>query len=248
MIKITILSILTVLTSLAVTQPPVQNPIQISKERSYYRLLDKIRLDIIPDRAPVTQRQKVEGLEKKIEHFVMKYEDSLPARLVDNLIRYGCGGAKTAAAFEMSVSQLFSLMGYESDCLGQGHGRVADVTVKYRDKLPPNSYGLIVDTKAYEKYTFPAGDVRKMKEYISSHGVQFMQDMIPKYAFVFVSTAFGAPEEKLEEIARDTGVGGTAIDVFSLMELGAKVVKRELSIAGIYPMFAANKQFVCEGI
>lgn len=223
-----------------------QAGIQISKERSFYRLTDKIKLDIIPEQKPITAQQKVAGVEKQIEHFVMVYEDSIPSRLVDNLIRYGYDGTNSAALFEMTVEKFFSFMGYESQCLGQGHGRVADVIAKYRDSFYAKSYGLIIDTKAYEKYTFPAGDVRKMKEYISLHGAELLQDMIPRHAFAFISMAFSSPDEHLSEIARDTAVNGTAIDVFTLMELGSKVARHELSIAEIYPQFTTNKQFICK--
>lgn len=58
-----------------------QAGIQISKERSYYRLTDKIAIDAT--RAPTTSiHQIVGGIEKKIEHYVMVYADSLPTRLV----------------------------------------------------------------------------------------------------------------------------------------------------------------------
>lgn len=107
------------------------------------------------------------------------------------------------------------------------------------------AYGLIIDTKAYEKYNFPAGDVRKMKEYIALHGAELMQDMIPHHAFAFISMAFTPPDEHLSEIAKDTAVNGTAIDVFTLMELGSKVSKQEVSIADIYSSFTTNKLFVC---
>ena len=222
-----------------------QAGIQISKERSFYRLTDKIKLDIIPEQKPVTLQQKVDGIEKQIEHYVMVYEDSLPSRLVDNLIRYGYDGTNSASLFEMTVEKLFSFMGYEAQCLGQGHGRVADVIAKYRDSFYAKSYGLIIDTKAYEKYNFPAGDVRKMKEYIVLHGAELMQDMIPRHAFAFISMAFTTPDGPLVEIANDTAVNGTAIDVFSLMELSSKVAKQEVSIAEIYPKFTTNKMFVC---
>ena len=45
-----------------------QAGIQISKERSFYRLTDKIKLDIIPEQKPITAQQKVDGIEKQIEH------------------------------------------------------------------------------------------------------------------------------------------------------------------------------------
>lgn len=69
--------------------------------------------------------------------------------------------------------------------------------------------------------------------------------MIPRHAFAFVSMDFNTPDDKLEEIAKDTAVNGTAIDVFSLMELGSKVAKQEVSIADIYSLFTTNRQFVC---
>lgn len=223
-----------------------QAGIQIFKERSYYRLADKIRLDVSSERV-TSIHEKVGGVEKEIEHYVTMYADALPTRLVDNLIRYGYDGTNSAALFEMTVDKLFSFMGYESQCLGQGHGRVADVIVKYRATSYPKSYGLIIDTKAYEKYNFPAGDVRKMKEYIELHGQELMQDMIPNHAFAFISMAFTSPDEKLEEIARDTAVSGTAIDVYSLMELGAKVSKQQVAIADLYSSFTTNRLFECVG-
>jgi len=88
-----------------------QAGIQISKERSYYRLTDKIAIDAT--RAPTTSiHQIVGGIEKKIEHYVMVYADSLPTRLVDNLIRYGYDSTNSAALFEMAVDKMFVLMGY----------------------------------------------------------------------------------------------------------------------------------------
>lgn len=221
-----------------------QAGIRIQKERSYYRLADKIKLDEIKERAPLLHQQ-VGGIEKQIEHYVTVYADSLPTRLVDNLIRYGYDGTNSAALFEMTIDKFFSNMGYESQCLGQGHGRVADVIAKYRAPSYPKSYGLIIDAKAYEKYSFPAGDVRKMKEYINLHGAELLQDMIPRHAFAFISMDFTNPDDKLEEIATDTAVDGTAIDVFSLLELGSKVAKREVAIADLYGAFTTNKLFVC---
>lgn len=221
-----------------------QAGIQISRERSYYRLSDNINLDTIPDQ-PDRPSQAVSGVEKQIEHYVAVYADSLPPRLVDNAIRYGLGGADSAAMFEATIGRLFSHMGYESQRLGQGQGRVADVIAKYRDAQYAKSYALIIDAKAYGKYNFPAGDIRKMKEYIKAHGEELLQDKIPRHAFAFVSMAFTMPDEKLKEIALDTAVSGTAIDVYSLLELGSMVAQRQISISAIYPTFTTNQQYIC---
>ena len=221
-----------------------QAGIQIHRERSFYRLTDKINLDERKQQLSVTKRE-VDGIEKEIEHYVTVYADSIPTRLVDNLLRYGNDGTNSAALFEMTVDKFFSFMGYESECLGQGHGRVADVIAKYRNPSYPKSYGIIIDAKAYRKYNFPAGDVRKMKEYVILHGGELMKDMIPRHAFAFVSPAFSDPDEHLKEIANDTAVNGTAIDVFTLLELGSKVAKNELKISTLYPKFTTNRSFTC---
>jgi hypothetical protein len=221
-----------------------QAGIQISREGSHYRLVDTIKLDPSTERG-TSNHQIVNGVEKQIEHYVTEYSDSLPTRLVDNLIRYGFAGTKCATLFESAVCHLFSFMGYESEWLGQGRGRVADVIAKYRASALPKSYGLIIDAKAYDKYTFPTDDVRAMKDYIRDHGIEMMQDMIPRHAFAFVSMSFSTPDEKLSEIAEDTSVNGTAIDVYTLMELGSKVSKQQISIADLYPAFTTNKLFAC---
>lgn len=220
-----------------------QAGLRIFQEQGYFRLLDKLKLDVRPERP--ANHQRVEGVEGEIEHYVAAYSDTLPPRLVDDLIRYGRGGAPTAERFEAAVNRFFTFLGYEVVSLGQGHGRVADGLVKYRDPRPPKSYGLIVDAKAYGCYSFPAGDVRKMKEYITLHGQELYQEAIPRHAFLFVSMDFTDPQVPLEEISRDTAVDGTAADVFTLLEMGARVVRRELSLLDLYPAFTTNGRFQC---
>ena len=127
--------------------------------------------------------------------------------------------------------------------MGQGHGRVADVIAKYKTTLYPRSYGLIIDAKAYARYTFPAGDVRKMKEYIDLHGAELLSERIPNHAFAFISMDFVNPDDHLEEIATDTAVNGTAITVFELFKLGDSVIQQKESIANLYPKYTTNKLF-----
>jgi len=218
-----------------------QAGINIERELSYYRLADKIKLDIIPGKAE--EKEDLNDVEKKITHYVTAYADTLPARLVDNLIRFGYGGTETAAQFEAAVDKFFKLMGYDSNCLGQGHGRVADVIAKFKTTPYPKSYALIIDAKAYARYTFPAGDVRKMKEYIELHGADLLSERIPNHAFAFVSMDFVDPDNHLEEIANEKAVNGTAITVFELFKLGDKVIQKKENIADLYPKYTTNKLF-----
>lgn len=218
-----------------------QAGINVEKELSCYRLVDKVKLDIITEKTQ--EAATVNDVEKAITHYVTTYADTLPSRLVDNLIRYGYGGTETAALFEASVDKFFKLLGYDSNCLGQGHGRVADVIAKYRAAQYAKSYGLIIDAKAYPKYPFTAGDVRKMKEYIELHGAELLADRIPHHAFAFVSMDFSPPESHLQEIANDTAINGTAITVYELFKLGDEVVQNQIAIADILPLFTTNQLF-----
>ena len=118
--------------------------------------------------------------------------------------------------------------------------------VKYRASSYPKSYGLIVDAKAYSRYTFPVGDVRKMKEYIDLHGPELLADRIPQHAFAFVSMDFSDPEFHLNEIASEKAVNGTAITVFELFKLGDRVVQNQANIGDLYPSFITNKLY-CAG-
>ena len=218
-----------------------QAGINVKKELSCYRLIDKIKLDIIPEQSHEVGVEN--DVEKAITHYVTAYADTLPARLVDNLIRYGYGGTETAALFEASVDKFFKLLGYESNCLGQGHGRVADVIAKYKAPQYAKSYGLIIDAKAYSKYNFPAGDVRKMKEYIELHGAELLSERIPHHAFAFVSMDFSNPDSPLQEIAADTAINGTAITVYELFKLGDKVSQKHINISDIFSMYTTNRLF-----
>lgn len=214
---------------------------QLFKERNTYNLTDKLELDIKPETVILTQGQRVDALEKKIEESVIKYSDTIPARLVDNLIRYGHDGTNSAALFEATVEKFFMHLGYETEYLGQGHGRVADVIVKYKDAAYPKSYAIIIDAKAYDnKYSFPAGDVRKMKEYINFHGPTLLQENIPNHAFAFVSPQFSNEEVRLKEIADDTMINGTAIETVNLLELGNRIKKQDYKISEIYSKFTTN--------
>ena len=124
-----------------------------------------------------------------------------------------------------------------------GKGRVADVIAKYRSHLYAKSYGIIIDAKAYQKYNFPAGDLRKMKEYISLHGEYLLEEKIPRHVFAFISMDFTNEEAALSEVARDTAVNGTAITVDTLLKLGEMVTKQEVNIADIYDWYKTNKRF-----
>lgn len=221
-----------------------QAGVQIFKEGNCYTLKDKIKLDICSSCDKKDVKNGLTDIDKTIEQYIIKYADSLPARLVEDLVRYGNGGPESANMFEISVEKFFTNIGYDAKCLGQGHGRVADVIACYKADKYANSYGLIIDAKAYSRpYSFPSADVRKMKEYIELHGNELLEDKIPKHAFVFISSSFQNQDEKLKEISEATGIDGTAIEIYKLLEFGDKVNRREIKIAETYGRFINNTIF-----
>ncbi|HHU32182.1 MAG TPA: hypothetical protein GXZ50_05940 [Clostridia bacterium] len=210
----------------------------------YLKLDDKVCLDVNPELlSNITEESETE-IEKLIEKLVVQYEDTIPAKLVDGLVRYGYDGSE-GINFEITVAQFFRYLGYKTEYFGQGRGRTADVIARYINKIYARSYGIIIDSKATsDKYTFPAGDIRKMKEYIDLHGRELLKDSIPLHAFAFVSSCFCEDvASPLKEISEDTGIKGTAIEVLKLLEFGCLLTKGKLYIENMYPAYITNSTF-----
>lgn len=216
---------------------------RIAFDGGYYKLEDKIKLDIDPNLFQTKSEEK-SSIEELIERLVVQYSLTLPPRIVDNLIRFGYDGSK-AKEFESAVYAFFKCIGYRTTLLGQGKGRVADVIIRYIDKLYAKSYGVIIDAKATStRYSFPASDVRKMKEYIELHGGDLLSEKIPHHAFAFVSSEFiENVEQPLEEIYRDKGIRGTAIKVLTLLELGSFISQGYLKLSDLYDKYTTNSLF-----
>lgn len=215
---------------------------RIAENGGYYKLIDKIILDLPPI---IVKTPKLEGIESLIEELIVKYENTLPIRLVDHLVRYGYDGDK-GGQFEVVVAEFFRNLGFDAEYLGQGRGRVTDVLVKYKHpSVYARSYGIIVDAKATSsEYNFPVADKRKMKEYITIHGPKLLSEMIQNHAFTFASSKFvNFVEPNLDEITSATQIKGTAITVEQLLLLGHEIKQRRMAIENLYPFFTTNKLF-----
>lgn len=215
--------------------------LRIAFDKPYVRLSDAILLDARGD-SEKTSSVSHEAASEAIQHFVIKYEDTIPAKHINQLIMNVHTETGDSTIFEEAVYQFFRFLGYaESEKLGQGNGRVADVLAKYKNpESPLKSYALIIDAKAYNSYTLPAGDVRKMKEYIQKHSLELMEEHYSKFAFAFVSWSFNLDENKLLEIADETSCNGVAIDLPTLFELGSRIISRENPIEAAYPIYTSN--------
>lgn len=218
---------------------------RITSDGGYYMLQDRLNLDI----PPIGETEKGENkIEKIIEENVVKFEGNIPARFIDGLIRYGYDGAKNNE-FESTVSEYFRYLGYNTTQLGQGRGRVTDVIARYiHPTIYARSYGIIIDAKATSAdYTFPAGDKRKMVEYIQKHGPELLAEKISKHAFSFVSSSFGNNvSNHLNEITTNTDIKGTAINVLTLLELGKRLKEQRIDISSFYDSLTTNREMVLD--
>ena len=214
----------------------------ILEDGGYYGLQDRIIVDA-PAIEDVEEPDNV--TEALIEENVVRYQDTIPGRVVDGLIRYGYNGSMNNE-FEEKVGEYFKFLGYNVDQQGQGRGRVADVIAKYvDDQVYARSYGIIIDAKATSRtYGFSASDKRKMKEYINKHGRELAQEAITHHAFSFISSRFVQDvEPHLQEVARDTHVNGVAINVLTLLALGDRIRSGQLQINGLYNSYITNSNY-----
>lgn len=109
---------------------------------------------------------------------------------VSRLIEIGNANDKPGSAkgseFEKMVSEIFKLLDFEVDYLGQGTGRNPDAVIKFREE----NTAFIVDAKAYTGgYTLGVDD-RAIKEYISHYCPKLIKDGYKKIGFIIVSNSF----------------------------------------------------------
>lgn len=134
--------------------------------------------------------------------------------------------------FEMKVMELF-IKEYGFAGAHLGGTRKPDGAMYHDD-----SYGIIVDTKAYSNgYSLPISQADEMERYVRENTTrnqhinpnkwwEIFPTNIDEYKFLFVSGYFkGSFENQLERINLSTGIQGGALNVENLL-LGAEYLKR----------------------
>lgn len=95
-------------------------------------------------------------------------------------------GSTKGSEFEKIVSEIFKLLDFEVEYLGQGTGRNPDAILRFREE----NTAFIVDAKAYSGgYTLGVDD-RAIKEYISHYCPKLIKDGYKKIGFIIVSNSF----------------------------------------------------------
>ncbi len=116
------------------------------------------------------------------------YEYLIPK--VAKLVELGNHSEKSASAkgseYEQMVAEIFKLMDFEVEILGQGTGRNPDAIIKFREEHT----AFIVDAKAYGSgYTLGTDD-RAIREYISYYCPKLEKEGFRKIGFIIVSNSF----------------------------------------------------------
>lgn len=109
---------------------------------------------------------------------------------VAKLIELGNDNNKSPSAkgsdYEKMVAEVFKLLGFEVEILGQGSGRNPDAIIKYRE----DHTAFIVDAKAYNEGYVMGRDDRAIREYIANYCPQLRKDGFTKIGFIIVSNSF----------------------------------------------------------
>jgi hypothetical protein len=109
---------------------------------------------------------------------------------IARLIELGNEKNKSASAkgsdYEKMVGEVFKLLGFEVEVLGQGTGRNPDAIVKFREEHT----AFIIDAKAYNEGYAMGRDDRAIREYISNFCPILRKEGFTKVGFVIVSNSF----------------------------------------------------------
>jgi hypothetical protein len=95
-------------------------------------------------------------------------------------------GASKGHAFEKMVGEVFRLLDFEVEMLGQGAGREPDAIIKF----PKEHVAFIIDAKAYSAGYSLGTDDRAIREYINYHCPKLRQAGYVKLGFIIVSNSF----------------------------------------------------------
>ncbi len=109
---------------------------------------------------------------------------------VANLIEVGANNDKSSSAkgseYETIVAEIFRLLDFDVEILGQGSGRNPDSILRSKE----NRTAFIVDAKAYTNGYSLGIDDRAIKEYIETNCPILYKEGYDKIGFILVSNSF----------------------------------------------------------
>lgn len=190
--------------------------------------------------SPHTSHSIVEKKEKPIETGE-KNEVSLQASFdlneylipkIADLIEVGNGIEKTSSRkgldFENKVNEVFRLLDFDVEPLGQGSGRNPDGILRYRQE----NTAFLVDAKAYGDGYSLGIDNRAINEYINYYCPKLDKEGFKKIGFIIVSNSFKSDFDSfINEITWNTPIKRfVLITSEALLYLFAYKMKESLSV------------------
>jgi len=126
-------------------------------------------------------------------------------------------GKSIEKVFEERLAILFRMLGYETELLGQGHGRVPDgvaISQEFR-------YAIIYDAKVRQQPYTMGTDERAIREYINDQGEKLRRRGMRNLYFMVISSAFtGDHDDAIRSLKIDTDVNEVLlVEVKSLLAL-----------------------------
>ena len=165
------------------------------------------------------------------------------------MIELGVVTGKTSSAkgreYERMVAEVFELLGFDVNILGQGTGREPDAIAKYREEHT----AFIIDAKAYSSgYTLGTDD-RAIKEYINHYCPRLKQDGYNKVGFIIVSNSFKSDlSEFINEITWVTDIKRfILITSEALLFLLAYKIKERLTSSDIIECLIKFRTIISKG-
>jgi len=161
----------------------------------------------------VTPAQRTDNT-KQVERTVDEVSESFLPPIVATLPRmaandgllaeiYSKSGKAIEKVFEEKLAILFRMLGYETQLLGQGQGRVPDgiaVSQEFR-------YAIIYDAKVRQNAYTMGTDERAIREYISIQGERLRKQGMRNLYFMVISSAFtGDHDDAIRTLKIDTNV------------------------------------------
>ena len=126
-------------------------------------------------------------------------------------------GRAIEKVFEERLAIVFRMLGFETQLLGQGHGRVPDgvaICQEYR-------YAIIYDAKVRQNAYTMGTDERAIREYIANQGERLRKQGMRNLYFMVISSTFtGNHDDAIRSLKIDTNVNEVLlVEVKSLLAL-----------------------------
>lgn len=131
-------------------------------------------------------------------------------------------GSSIDVVFEKRLDILFQMLGYETELLGQGHGRVPDGVAVCRE----SGYAIGYDAKVRQQNYSMGTEERKIREYIMGLTDRMRRQGIRHVYFMLISSAF---RDEHDDIIRSLKMETDVREVL-LVEAGALVALLEAKL------------------